>query len=85
MGIDVELKDDGTVELAMDDYITESVIAFGEKMAKRPPTPTTGNLFDVKESTELNDERSEIFHHIVVKLPYISNWVRVDISMTIAF
>ena len=30
LGIDMELKGDGTVELGMDDYIKESIDAFGK-------------------------------------------------------
>jgi len=36
LGIDMKLKDDGTVELGMDDYITESIDTFGEKIMKCP-------------------------------------------------
>ena len=39
----------------------------------------------MKESTKLDDKRSDIFHHIVAKLLYMSKRVRVDISTTIAF
>lgn len=48
--IDMGLKNDGTVELVMEDYITESIYAFGEKIVRCPPTPATGSLFDVEDS-----------------------------------
>ena len=52
---------------------------------KCPPTPATGNLFEVKDSPELGENRSEIFHHIVAKLLYVSKQIRMDISPTIVF
>ena len=85
LGMDLELNKDGTVELSMDDYIDECIVPFGEKMNKSPPTPASGKLFEVEESPELGEKRSEIFHHIVAKLLYVSKRVRVDISPTIAF
>ena len=43
-------------------------------------------MFDVNEkSKQLDDKKSEIFHHIVAKLLFVSKRVRVDISPTIAF
>ena len=69
----------------MDDYIDKCIVAFGEAMNKCPPTPASGKLFEVEESPELNERKSEIFHHIVAKLLYVSKRVRVDISTTIAF
>ena len=47
LGIDIELKNYGTVKLSMDDYITECIETFGEKMGKCPPTPASGKLFEV--------------------------------------
>ena len=34
LGIDIQLKDDGTVKLSIDDYITECIETFGENMSK---------------------------------------------------
>ena len=85
LGIDIHFKGDGTVELSMDDYIIECIKAFNEKMGKCPPTPASGNLFSVKESPILDNDQSEVFHHIVAKLLYISIRVRIDIIPTIAF
>ena len=70
--IDIEMKDGGTVKLLMDDYITECIKTFGEKLGKCPPTPASGKLFEVGESPELNDKQSEVFHHIVAKLLFVS-------------
>ena len=41
LGIDIQLKDDGTVEISMDDYVTECIETFGETMGKFPPTPAS--------------------------------------------
>ena len=56
LGIGTELKKDGTVELSMDGYIEERIKSFGKQINKCPPTPTTGKLFEVKESTDLNEK-----------------------------
>ena len=41
LGIYIQLKDDGTVEISMDDYVTECIETFGETMGKFPPTPAS--------------------------------------------
>ena len=46
-GIDIQLKDDGTVELSMDNYITECIETFRENIGKYPPTLESGKLFEV--------------------------------------
>jgi hypothetical protein len=85
VGIDFEVNMDGTVSLDMVDSLKESIVAFGEPITKNVPTPASSDLFTVKESPTLDEKRSEIFHHIVAKLLYVTKRVRVNISPTIAF
>jgi len=78
VGMDFTLTGDGKVNIFMKDYIEEcmdSFEEFGEKIKGRGNTPAANTLFEVKEeSKELDDEKSEVFHHIVSKLLYVSKW-----------
>ena len=38
-----------------------------------------------EESKELDDERKDIFHHIVAKLSFVSKLARPDIDLGISF
>ena len=67
VGIDFEINMDGTVSLDMVDYLKESIMTLGEPITKNVPTPVSSDLCTVKESAILDENSSEIFHHIVAK------------------
>ena len=85
VGMDIEFKDNGTVEILMKEYIKECFVAFGEKVDKVVNTPAKHSLFVVDESVDLNEERRDVFHHIVAKLLYVSKRARVDIDLAVSF
>ena len=71
VGMDLEFKENGTVEILMKEYIKECIEVFGERM-RRVTTPAKSSLFEIKDEVEMSEERQEIFHHIVAKLLYVS-------------
>jgi len=89
VGMDFEFTKDGKVKIFMKEYIHECIEAFEEtkdKVGGKSATPGKHDLFVVdKDSKSLDDVRSEIFHHIVSKLLYVSKRARIDIDLVISF
>ena len=51
------MKEDGTVELELQEYLKESIDAFGEDITRKALTTANGKLFEVnKESKRLNEK-----------------------------
>ena len=84
VGMDLEFKENGTVEILMKEYIKECIEVFGERM-RRVTTPAKSSLFEIKDKVEMSVERQEICQHIVAKLLYISKRARVDIDLVVSF
>ena len=84
--MDLTFNDDRTVSITMNDYIKKSIESYGGKFNGGCTTPTKRDLFDIDESTrKLSEDRSNIFHHIVAKLFFVSKRSRPDIDLTISF
>jgi len=87
--MDFSLTNDGKVKIFMKDYITECIETFeetGDTVKGKENSPATDTLFEIKsESPELGENKSEIFHHIVSKLLYVSKRARIDIDLAISF
>ena len=47
LGMAIEFKDNGTVEIPMKEYIKECIVTFGEEMNKGANTPAKHDLFSV--------------------------------------
>ena len=84
VGMDLNFKGNGTVEIFMREYIKECIEVFGEEM-RRVTTPAKSSLFEIKDEVEMSADRQEIFHHIVAKLLYVSKRARVDIDLAVSF
>ena len=68
LGMNIQYKDDGTVEIRMKDYVKESIAEFGEDIMRTAISPSMRDLFEVNgESTPLSKSRSETFHSVVVE------------------
>ena len=86
VGMDFELKDDGSIHITTVDYIKEALADFGEIVHGTSQSPANKNLFIIdKESTELTESKANIFHSIVAKLLYVSRRSRLDIGLAVAF
>ena len=80
VGMNFELLKDGKLMVIMREYLEECIESFGELEVKIETKigPTGGHdLFKVNESLDrLDTKRSEIFHHIVGKLLFVSKRAR---------
>jgi len=89
VGMNIEFTEKRTVTIFMKDYIKECKEAYeeaGGKVNGRGNTPATDTLFWIDDTSEqLDDSRSEVFHHIVSKLLYVSKRARIDIDLAISF
>ena len=83
--MDIEIKDCGTMSLAIQKHLEESINTCIEVITHKIPTPPSNTLFEVNESNLLSEENSEILHHIVEKLLYVSKRARVDLSTAVTF
>jgi hypothetical protein len=86
LGMDITFKDNGTLQVRMKEYLKEAIVASGEDVSKRVSTPAQRNLFEIDEtSKKLSTDKSDLYHHIVAKLLYVSKRCRLDIQLTIGF
>ena len=86
LGMDLTFEDNGTVSINMKDYIVEVIEAFPEKIRAKATSPARANLHQVDHSSpKLDKEKAELFHSLVMKLMWVSQRCRLDISTTIAF
>ena len=88
VGMDFEILDNGKLKIMMKDYKIESVKAFGEEVKCGASTPARNDLFEISDGEDnesLGEDKSDWFHHIILKLLYVSKRVRLDIDLTIAF
>ena len=83
--MDISLKKNGTLQTLIQEYITESVTAFGGDIKKYANMPTKHNLFTISEVDPLGSNKAETFHHIVAKLLYVCKRSRVGIEIAVAF
>jgi len=65
----------------LDKLLTE--LLMGHVMAK---TPAANHLFNVNpEAKKLPNATVQLFHHLIAKLPYMSQCTRLDIQTSVAF
>ena len=88
LGVNVKFSKEGTVSIGMNTYVDEIMKTFSEvsPVTSGATSPARRNLFNVKEGFErLSKHRSEIFHHCVAKLLYVSKRCGYDILLAISF
>jgi len=89
VGMDFSLTDDKRICITMKEYVDECIEAFleaGGKLEGKANTPAKNGLFIVTDGeNELDEKRSEYFHHIVAKLLYVAKRARLDIDLTVSF
>ena len=75
-----------TVDIIMKEYLEEDIEDFGEDIVSVTTSPTQKSMFIVdKRSDKLGKVKLDRLHSITEKLLYLSNRVRLDIKLTIAF
>ena len=73
LGMNLTFKEDGTVEVRMQEYTEEYLIEFGPDMNESAATPVKKDLFEIDEdSAVLNKKEGERFHSMVARLLFLS-------------
>lgn len=88
LGMDIIFNDNKTVTIAIEDYIKEVIGKFDtvSHVSSAVSTPAQHNLFTVDTRfPRLDEKKSEVFHHCVAKLLYVSKRCRLDILTAISF
>jgi len=72
LGMNVRMREDGKLELDMEELLKEILEDFGEVLSGSVTSPAQRHLFEVNENVKsLDDEKSAHFHSIVQKLLYV--------------
>jgi len=83
MCIDTMVK--GKVKISMYNYIDKILIELPSDLEGVSTTQDALHLFNVDDSTEkLDEDRAQLFHHLVAKLLYLSWRSRQDIQTAVA-
>ena len=70
----------------MYDYIDKMLAELPSDMNRVSTNPATLHLLNVNDSTEkLDENKAQLFHHLVAKLLYLSRRSRQDIQTAVAF
>ena len=86
LGMMITFNEDGTVTICMNEYVTEVLQAFPDKLRSKASSPAKKDLFTIDHSSpRLGKDRSDLFHSLVMKLMWVSQRCRLDRSTTIAF
>ena len=89
VGMNFELLENGRLKILMKDYLEECIESFEKidgTIGIKPNSPGGHDLFEVNESSKrLNVNKSEMFHHLVAKLLFVTKRARLDIEPTISF
>jgi hypothetical protein len=86
LGMNITFNDDGTLSIRMAEYIAETLREFPGKLRKSSATPARGDLQQIDNSSKpLDKEHSEIFHSLVMKLMFLCQRSRLDITTAISF
>jgi hypothetical protein len=86
LGMDITFNDDGTVTVDMKNYVTETIRDFPDKIRKKAASPAKVELHWIDSRSKLlNKERREKFHSVVMKLMFVCQRCRLDITTAISF
>ena len=87
LGMNIEIREDGTVSYEMTDQLQEAIDAFGEKIDGHVTSPANRYLFDTREDTSilLNEDKRATFHKVSAKLLFITKRARPDIETVVAY
>ena len=76
----------GKVKISIYDYIDKLLSELPSDMNGAVKTPAASHLFNVnKDAKKLQEEKAQLFHHLVAKLLYLSRRTRQDIQTVVAF
>jgi hypothetical protein len=75
LGVDLEFKQDGRLDVSMVNYLKNMIEALPEQIVGRAATPAGERLFDIrdeKEAKPLEEERTIAFHHTTAQLLFMA-------------
>jgi hypothetical protein len=86
LGMAIDYSEDGKVKFSMPDYVEGLLDEAPSKMDGVAMTPAGPNLFTVKMDTDvLDDDDTDMFHHLTAKLLYLCKRARPDLQPTVAY
>jgi hypothetical protein len=88
LGIDLEFREDGNLDVSMVKYLKGVIEGFPEQITGKSPTPAGDRLFDIRDEKErklLDEERAVAFHHTTAQLLFMATRARRDIQTAVAF
>ena len=88
LGIDLEFREDGNLDVSMVKYLKGVIEAFPEQIVGKSATPARDRLFDIRDKKDrklLEEERAVAFHHTTAQLLFMATRARRDIQMAVAF
>jgi hypothetical protein len=71
LGVDLEICEDGSLEVSMVKYLKNMIEGFPEMIAGKLPNPTGDRLFntqDEKDAKPLDEKRAKACHHTTAQL-----------------
>jgi hypothetical protein len=88
LGVDMECKDDGMLDVSMVAYLENVISEFTEMISGKVATPAGDHLFQIREGKKakaLEEERSLAFHHTIAQLLFMATRASRDIQTAVAF
>ena len=88
LGMTIDYSKKGKVQVKMVDYVENMLKDLEEpEFQGEATTPAANHLFTVNEDDPelLNEEKAELFHHLVAKLLFLCKRARPDIQTAVAF
>jgi len=86
LGMTLDYSTKGKVKISMYDYIDKLLMELPSDMNGAVKTPAASHLFNVnKDAKKLQEDKAQLFHHLVAKLLYLSRRTRQDIQTAVAF
>ena len=82
----IDYSEDGKVKFMMCDYMDGVLNGAPPEMDGVTVTPAASNLFTICQDAEkLDDEHTEVYHHISAQLLYLCQCAQLDLQPTMAF
>ena len=82
----IDYSSPGKVILSMIDYIGKMIDDIPKEMKGESATPAAHHPSDIaEEATKLSQADSDLFHHFVAQLLYLSERARPDIQLEVSF
>ena len=86
LGMCINYTTKGKVKISIHKYINKMFAELPSDMNGVSTTPAVLHLFNVDDGAEkLDEERAQLFHHLVAKLLYLSQRSRQDIQTAVDF